>query len=341
LKRWFAVALGLMLIPTESNAVPTRREPARALESSTPERLAADFDRYARWLVQLNEVLAPEQEAMAAVQPLWYAAVASGEFSEFRVAVAQGLRAIDGVDAAVAELALPQVAGLGLPDDIEPAGIVRAVREQNRHARALFLGFEPVIAAIERGDERERIAADQRLLRTANLLLRSQVLLLRASLASTPREESSWEMVNIQPVLMRAIERLAGALVLERGTNDSALERDLLAFAAELQESARAGAAKLAAEEAQHRLDLAGAERDGDATAASLLRRVMAAGRVGSEIFALALEAEGLLRGAAPRFASGQAAVGDVLWLVMVLRPLRLRLDALGRQEAEALAGAD
>lgn len=316
-------------------------------EAAQPTGAVADIERqmtgYGEWLVRLNEIQAPVQEQLIALNGRWQAAGASRDFNassaDLRAGLVEMEAAIDQADAALAALPTPEFPALDLDATLRPAEIVGEVRRYMAQLRTVVAGFSPLLDAVRTNNPRALDRAMDQLMVNARLLVRSQVLMARAAQAATRRGESAWNALEVQVLFFQAAERIAAAWPGLEGRRDAQLPADLIRLAGALERSAEAGTALADTEIRTMREDLAAAEEAADRDLISIARRGVATLEVMREVFPLGRDLAGVLRSHAPRFRGGEVPIQTLVALLRAVQPLRLRLDDLVAREGAALAG--
>lgn len=306
------------------------------------ERLDSDLASYGRFLGEIARIQQPVQQQLSQLQGQWQAATQQGDprvaSDRFRPVIARALAVIAEANSAYRSLQAPDLAPLDLPEDIRPAELVRQMIRMNDQAASVVEGYHPLLDAMVRNDAAAAGVAANRLIGGARLLLESQILLTRAAMATTPREESSWEMQNVELIFYRSAVRTLSAWPRSGAPQaDSTLAGDLRGMADELERTAEEGIAKLEREMADFSTEMRELEGGNDAARVSILRRTIAALSVDREIFAVARDLAAVLR-------RGAASIGPTISLVDLTRlfshaqPFRARFDDIIRREAAAVA---
>lgn len=338
------VRLILLFASTLIFASPALSRSTMTAQSPSAERLDSDLASYGRFLGEIARIQQPVQQQLSQLQGQWQAATRQGDprvaSDRFRPVIARTLAVIAEANSAYRSLQAPDMAPLDLPEDIRPAEIVRQMIRTNDQAASVVEGYHPLLDAMIRNDAAAAGVAANRLIGGVRLLLESQILLTRAAMATTPREESSWEMQNVEVIFYRSAVRTLAAWP-QNGTPqaDPTLASDLRTMADELERTAEEGTAKLEREMADSSAQIRELERENDAARASILRRTMAALSVDREIFAAARDLAVVLR-------RGAASIGPAITLADLTRlfshaqPFRARFDDIIRREAAAVAGS-
>jgi hypothetical protein len=329
----FAALLAGSLVPAPSVAV----QPA-------PAAYAREFQAIGAWMLRLESAVAPIGEAVGAMSGWWDSAESAGDVERgvgrIRAGLAEALAKIDAVDASLAALDRPEFPALPLTPDMRPARIVSDMGTINGHVRTLLQRYATMLEAMLRDDRRAVQAAGTETIAGLRLINSTQVLLRRAALAATPRDESSWEMLNVQLLLFRVPERLLVSWEQTGGSGrDERLQADLGRFADELDATAEAGSAKLEREIAQLAASLSAAERRGVRARIATERASLEVRIVDRAVFQIAREMAAGLRGDAAQFADGNVTVARLGGVVRRLHPFRDRLQDVVRQENAIAAG--
>ena len=337
------IVAGLLVFASPSGAAPTRPDS----QPAAPDAFAGELDRqlagYGEWLVRLQEVQQPLQQMLVQFGPRWQAALQQGgaaaSAAALRPFISEAVAVADATDAALARLTTPEFPALQLDDTLRPAKLVDEMRRYTGQVRTVVGSFTPLLEAIGRGDPRAAERALDQLMANVRLLLQSQILMARASLASVPQEEASHSIVEVQLLYFQAAERIISSWPGLEGRRDASLRGDLLRLADRLERTVATGLTRVDEETAQLRSALAAAEEEGDENFASLSRRTLAALDADRDVFPVGRELAAILRSHAPRFAGGTIPVTALSALFREIQPLRLRFDAIMAQEAAALAG--
>ncbi|MGQ0660508.1 hypothetical protein [Sphingosinicella sp.] len=306
------------------------------------ERLDTDLASYGRFLGEIARIQQPVQQQLSRLQGEWRAATQQGDpriaSERFRPVIARALAVIAEANSAFRSLQAPDLAPLDLPEDIRPAELVRQMIRTNEQAANVIEGYQPLLDAMIRNDAAAAGVAANGLISGVRLLLESQILLTRAAMATTPREESSWEMQNVELVFYRSAVRTLSAWPRSGGSpTDPTLASDLRAMADELERTAEEGTAKLEREMADFSAQIPELERGNDAASASILRRTMAALSVDREIFVVARDLAAVLRRGADSIGP-TISLADLTRLFSHAQTFRARFDDIIRREAAAVA---
>ena len=298
--------------------------------------IAAETANYGTWLGRMLEIEAPVDAQLANLDPQWRAAIAQGGTgpevaARLRPIIARALAEIDAANRRIDALERPQFTRLALEADLEPAAMAREIRTLNEHIREAFAGFNPMIDAIASNDRAAVEAAGTRILASFALVLETKVLLSRASVAATPRDDPAWAISNIDLIVDRVSARMFGAWrPFAPPRVDPSLPQDLDAFAHELDSTAEQGERVLDAALDRYRSDLAGAERGGEQNAVPIFRRVIDTLSLGRDYFPIARELAALLRAEAGRSRDHAVTQERMMAFFGQLRPMRERLEEVG-----------
>jgi hypothetical protein len=343
-----AAAAAAAFASAPAEAVPSSRaRTPQAQSQSDPEtvRGAAELEGYATWLAELNRRQAPANHAIQSLHGAWQEAFASRDMpraaAEFRGALARTIEALDAAHADLATIETPDFPRLALGDDLRPAALLTLFRRSNREIRTGIESFHPVLDAVQRNDSAAAQRAVGHLMSAMRLVVRSQATIMRATLAGTPREESSWEIVNLDLLVFNAAERLLAAWpAIESRRPDPGFAPDLLALADRIDANAREGSIKLEAELVSLSAELGEAEAARDTAAVSILRRMIAGLTVSRQVFAPARALAAAFREQAPRL-RGPIDFEAVGRISSALRVTRTEFERIGGEEVEAAAAAD
>ena len=342
MRKIFALAV-LLASVAPAEATPTLQTPPASEELASPSALEAELSAFGRWLVRVGEIQTPLNAALAGLHGQSLGATQSAEgAARFRQAIADILTLADRIDAQLVALETPAFTLLDLPADLQPVAIVQNMRQLNAQTREVARSFTPLLEAVARNDMADMVEASRRLMGSLQLLIRSQLLMMRASLAATPSGTSAWDAINVQVLFFRSAGRILDAWPSNGmvGT-DRSLAADLRALAAELDEAAQAGTTKLAVELENHSAELDAAEREGDEARISIFRRTQAVLQVDGEMFPLANDLAGVLRRHAAELRGGQVTAQSITRVFQQLQPIRRRIDEIILRESAALAGAE
>ena len=309
----------------------------------TVEALSADMAAYGEWLTRANEVQAPLMAALQQIDGRWSAAMAAGSpqaaAAAFRPFIAETVGIIARVNTQLEALPAPEFPRLDVADDLRPGAIVRDMRRLNDQIRAFVESYDPLLIAMERDDPAAVRQAGGQMVGALRLIFDSQILMTRGALAATPRDESTWEMQNVQLLYYSA-----GARILESwpedhiaGT-DRALAGDLRDLASRLDANAEVGSSKIEAELAETRQLLADAESDGDSASAAIFRTTIGVFEIDRQIFPVARELANILRTHASRLEDGRMTIARIGAVFGDLQRIRRRIDEISIEEAAALS---
>lgn len=323
-------------------AVPTL--PPESEAPVTTAAIDAEMQAYGEWMARLLAMQAPVQEQLMALGPAWQSAQAGGTtlrqlVERVRPTIARTLAVIDAAITEIEALERPEFVSLDLPEDVRPAAIAREILAVNRQIRTAIDGFTPLLDAIQNEDRAAVEASGTRLLAGFGLVFESQVVLARASQAATPRDDPSWALGNFELLFFRTGARLFAAWKpFEPPRVDEALPADMIALADELEANAERGAQRLDAELESYVAELADAQERGDASSAMVLRRSIAAFTVTRGYFPLSRELAAILRAEAALVRGQPATQESTIRFFGRLRPIRVRMDEIGRQAVAAMA---
>jgi hypothetical protein len=338
----FALLAGLCLAAAAS-AVPTRPEQRR--DDPTAD-VADEMAAYGAWLARLQAIEAPVEAQFAGLDPTWRAAFAQGGTgpeiaTRLRPIITRALAEIDAANPRIAALEVPQFAILGEDEDLQPAAMVREVRMLNGQLRDAMTAFNPMIDAIEHNDHASFEAAGTRIIASFALVLETKILLARASLAATPRDDASWSVGNVDLIVSRVSARMFGAWrPFAPPRVDPSLPRDLDALADELDSNVDQGGRQLDATIAEAREGLAAAELEGDRSGADVLRRAIAMFTVTRDYLGASRDLVPLLRAEAERGLEHAVTQERVMAFFGQMQSIQERLGEIERQMVAAMAPA-
>jgi len=333
-----AVAACAWSVPSSAQRAP-RRPPV------TTATLDADLAAYGAWLGRVQQVEAPLQAELSGLSASWQEAVRGVGIAEavarFRPVVARILATADRTDAALRAMDAPEFAGFPIAQDLRPPAILGKMIEINGNIRAAIDSFNPLLDAALHNDEAAVAAAAARMIAGFRLVLESQIVFARGTLAATEADSPAWEVGNIRLIYFRAAERIIRAYP-ERGETgrDPALPGDLSALARELEAAADRASRGIEGLLATLSRQLQQAERSRDAGYAGIIRRNIAIFTVDRDLVPLARELARILRVGAADIDGQAIAATDLVGLFRQLQPVRARLQALAQAENAALAGA-
>jgi hypothetical protein len=323
-------------------AVPTQ-PPAQEAEVS-PTAIDAEMRRYGEWMARVMALQSPVQTQLSALGPAWQAARAEGGTSRqlvesIRPTVARTLAVIDTAISELNALEKPRFAALDLPAEVRPAAIVEELLGLNRQLRTTIDAFNPMLDAALNNDLAAVEATGIRVLASLRLVLESQVVITRASQAATPRDDPAWALGNFELIFYRSGARLFAAWhPFEPPRVDDSLPADMIALAGELEVNAEQGAQRLDAELESYAGELADAQERGDASAAAVLSRGIAAFTITRGYFPLSRELAAILRAEAASMRGRPTTQESTVRFFNRLRPIRERMEEIGRQTVARMA---
>ncbi|MBV9900604.1 MAG: hypothetical protein JOZ90_05845 [Alphaproteobacteria bacterium] len=317
-----------------------RQAPAR--EDPTAE-IAAATSAYGNWLGRLLEIERPVETQLVGLDADWRAAFAQGGSgpelaARLRPIVARVVAEVDAASRAIDALQAPRFTGMDLDEGMQPAAMVRDIRTLNGRIREALAGFDTLIDAIAREDRAATDAAAARVVAGFGLVLDAKILLARASLAATPRDDPAWAMGNADLIIERVSARMYGAWRPGAPHADPALPHDLAAFADELEANAANGEQRLDAFMAEIRSLTDGPRQRAMPSGTDILRRVTAMMSLARGYFPLSRELAAMFRAEADRNRDQVVTDDSVRSFFEQLNPIRLRMAEIGRQIAAALA---
>jgi len=324
----------LLLLAALVSAAPATAAPT--LTAAPPSAATVDAEQAAmgRWLRRLVEIEQPVQTSLAGLQGGVQAAMNAPDIGRaavaFRSTIERLLVTVDEADARLAELDTPEFPALGIPPDLRPAAIKRAMLQMNAAVRTGFQSYLPVIDAVARRDITAARAASARSMTSMRQMLDLQLLLARASQAPFPQNWSMWNMLEMPVLYSRTAVRIASAWPGPWTARDgAALARDLRGLADELDRTAENGVAKAAAELAEANAILAEAERRGDSSIAAVMRRRILVITHGQAFFPLSRDFAAVLRRIAA--GAGNRPLSDRILVeaFLQLTPIRDRMQAV------------
>jgi hypothetical protein len=342
--RWTSILLALAVAAASpAAAVPTPSDrPGAEIASDPLARIDADMVRYGAWLQRANEIEVRVQQQLTGMYPALQQMQASGgsldeRTGRFRAYIQRAVAEIDAADVEVGALELPRLTGLELPEDLRPATIVIEVRRLNRDIRALLDDFLPLIDAIHSNPQAIQAGAT-RLYANMRLVFESQIVLLRARQAATPRDDSTWEALSFELSFLRAAFRVFRAYDPFEPRVDRTLPDDLITLADELDGNLRQAREKLDAELAGFNRNLADAEQRGDETRVVALRRVVRVMATIGDYFPFVEQLSTHLREAAGLVRGRPLSQALLTRIFTPLRAVRAGFDQITQHQARLLA---
>lgn len=318
---------------------------------TTPERPSAEIARdpnavldsdlrgYGEWLGQIDEIETPVQQQMTGLQAVWRRSMNSTMregIPLIRNYISSALAVIDAADARIAAITVPDFPHLSLGEDLLPSAIVLQIRQFNRQIRAVVASYLPLLDSFTRPQETE--AAATRLLANLRLVFESQLVLLRAGQASTPRDYVAWDIAGLQIGFVRAGARIFSAYDPLHPQVDAHLPADLIAIADELDACVLRVDQKLTA--SLGRLDnaIAEAERLADVNRVAVLRRSRAVIALNRDYIPVARQLSTSLQQAAAAV-RGRPLTSDLLMRTFApLGAVRAGFDDVIQRQNQAMA---
>jgi hypothetical protein len=334
------LAIAVVGVPPAAADPVTPDRPGNELVRDPVETADSEAAAFGRWLQQVTVIEAPIQQQMLGLRGAFAEAQAAGGSAEtqagrLRAYVERALTVVDAADAEMAAVELPRLAVLELPADVRPAALVIQIRRLNRDIRAMFASFLPLIGATS---QREAEAAAAGAISSLQLVFESQIVLMRAHQAVTPREYLDWELISFELGYLRAGLRVFEGYRPFEPQVDERLPADLSAIADELDANLQSARAKYAAELAEQEEALAEATRQADQASVTLLRRSGNVFRISQDYFPLIERLSVHLRSSVS-LVRGRPMTEDLLSRVFApMREIRQGLDDIGRRQARALA---
>jgi hypothetical protein len=308
--------------------------------------VADEMAAYGAWLARLLAIEEPVEAQFAGLDPTWRAAFAQGGTgpeiaARLRPIIARALAEIDAANPRIDALELPQSGMLGEDEDLQPAAIAREVRTLNLQLRDAMTAFYPLIDAIEHNDHASVEAAGTRVIASFALVLETKILLARASLAATPRDDASWSIGNVDLITSRVGARMFSAWrPFAPPRVDPSLPRDLDALADELDSNAVQGGRQLDATIAEARGGLADAEHEGDRSGADVFRRVITMFTVARDYLGTSRDLVPLLRAEAEYSREHAVNQDRVMAFFGQMQAIRERMAEIERRMVAAMATA-
>jgi hypothetical protein len=336
--RAFVIATALALSAAPAVAVPTVQPAAPSAEAVDQEMAA-----YGAWMGRVLAAYQPIQDRMNGLRGAWASAARGGAgAAQFRAHLTELERTIDEVDVMLRNLPRPAFSALGLAPDLMPDAIIRDMQRINAETRVVVRNFGPLLDSLNGNDPARMEAATNDLMRSTAILLESQILLARGSLASVDRDEVAWEANSIMIVFLRAMHRSLSAWPQAfRRVPDATLADDYERMAREVDSLASDGSAKNEAEVARL-TELATERREaGDTAQLAVLNRALAVYRVTPRYFALGRDIATTLRNSATVARRRPFTIFVLQAAITDLPALRLRFDEIMRDEHAAMAAGN
>lgn len=338
--------LALLLGATPALGVPTTSNPevAAPLSDEGVAGVDASLAGYGAWLVQLNSLQQPLQEGLQAFGPQWQSALSQGTPREaaarLRPIIAALTAQVARTNAQVAALPEPDMGIIPISADLHPRAMKQSTIANNERLGALIGSYNGMLDALLRNDASAMVRSAGQTMQGLRLALNSRVLMLRAQQASIAPGMIGREVMNVQIVHTRVLERIFAAWPsnLQSGI-DRTVAADLMTMASELDQSADATARELDQHEAMLRPILADAQAKGDANRVRVLQRALATFAADRPISPLARELATTLRAGSRTFVNGRVTQQSLGALLERLHPFNERINEVGRAEAAALAG--
>lgn len=324
----------LLLVAALVWAGPATASPTLGAAPPSAATIDAEQAAMGQWLRRLVEIEQPVQNSLAGLQSGVQSVMNATDIPRaavaFRPTIARLLATVDEVDARLAELDTPEFPALGIPPDLRPTAVKRAMLQMNAAIRTGFQSYLPVLDAVARRDLAAARAAGARSMTSMRQMLDLQLLLARASQAPFPQDWSMWNMLEMPVLYSRTAVRIGSAWPGPWTARDgAALARDLRGLADELDRTAENGAVKAAAELTETNAILAEAERRGDSSIAAVLRRRIVVITHGQAFFPLSRDFAALLRRIAT--GAGNRPLSDrfLVEAFLQLAPIRDRMQAV------------
>lgn len=324
-------------------SAPATQKPGSAEEVDNAA-IQADLAAYGAWLNQAIATSTKLQQDLMGFGGRWQAAFARGisaaAVAEMRPVLAELIAETDRSYAALEALPLPVIRVLPLEEDLQPETLTRDLKAINRQVRALIESYDPVLDAMLRNDVQAALRAMNGTIGGVRLLYQNQATIARASLAVTPRDESTWNLTNVGLLFFRSGARVLASWPGERPERiDRSLAPDLRALADELEATSAEGERRLLGELQTARAELAEAERDRDADLAGVLRTGIRVGEIDVEVYAQGRRLAAVLRTGATQLQDGRVTPENLSRLFSAIVPIKVRLDEIALEESAALAG--
>lgn len=324
---------------------PAWAAPAAEPDQAQVEQMNADMTAFGRWLGELTLIELQVQRELEGLGPAWGRFMTGNRSpgtaaNDFRPVMAHMLATLDATDARLAAMEVPDFPSLDLAEDIRPRRVRDDTLRLNRDIRAVVRAFAPLVEAIAGGDMRVIEQVVGRLMGSVQLLLELQVVISRASLAATPRDDPSWHAVHFQLLYLQSAARLFKAVrPFEPRVVDRTLADDLLVLGGRLETTARDGLRKNQEEVRLMTDELASAEASGDTGSSMLLRRGIAVFNIDRELFELAGQLAALLQAEAPPLRGRPLTQQNFDRIFSRFREIRTRMEDILQREHSALAG--
>lgn len=325
--------------PLAAAPTPPERPPASVVQEPLM-RAHAELQRYGQWLVRVTEIERRVQQQLMGLQPAWQQAMSRPwpqGHAAMREYVRGALAQIDAANAEVAALALPRLEMLELPEDVRPAAMTTQVVRLNGDIRAVIADFLPMMDAMSSNPGAVE-PVGVRILGNMRLVFASQLVLIRAQQAVTPREDPEWELAGFEIGFLRGAQRVFQAFDPFRPEVDRTLSTDLIAIAEELEANIESADRKVAADVAEMDAEVAAAERQADENQTRVLRRARAVLAINRDYLPIARRLSAHLRQGAD-LVRGQIVTPELLTRVFApLREVRAGFDEVSLRQARAVA---
>lgn len=310
-------------------------------QDSPPEAAAmlAETEGYGAWLIRLNAIEAPLLAELQRAGPEWSSAAqgwTERHRAGLRAYVARVVALVAETNGRLAALERPNFPGLDLGEELSTSALVETMIRNNRELQAVVEGMISLHMAGERNDRQAIMRASDPIMSGLRGVLRSQILLIRATQASTPPDHPYWHSAGFHLVFLRSSDRIVSAVPsLISGARDRTISADLRALATELEANARAGNEKADAMLAL----LREAEPNALGVDARALQQQIRLISITRANFPLSLEFAEHLRLTAAALNNGLISNADVGGLMGRYPDFRRRMDAITNAENEIVAG--
>jgi len=335
----FAILLAWAILPSSVVAAPARQQ------TDAISQIDADMDSYGEWLGRISEIEGPVNEALEGLGARWQEAIRNGDpetaTERFRPVIARIVADLDRADAQLDAMNTPEFESLELDSDLTTVALLQQYKDLNRQFRGVIGNLTSLFDGLQGRDEAAIRNSTRQVLESVRLMLESQALIARAGLEATPRDDSAWDVQNINLMYLRSTARLISAWPDDLVSRiDNSLGADLRNFATELEQSVAAGSSKLNRELQEYSDELEDAEREHDAARASVFRRVIALAQISREMLAIGRDMAAHLQVQAATFGGGQVSYVALVEALQSMRTLRGRMAVLDQRVGAALSEA-
>jgi hypothetical protein len=255
--------------------------------------------------------------------------------------VTQLLATIDGAQARLGQVEAPNLRVLNLPADLQPAAVMRSMRELNQQMRDGWASEIRVIDAVLRHDMRAAAEASAQTIAAMQRMLDFQLLIARAGRAPVPSDQGIWSMLGIPVAYCQATAQLARLMPRTPGGTALGTEtaRALRVLADETERNVVEGRARVEAETEQANAALQAAGRARDESATAIVRRRLNVLGTAGDFFAAGDTLAAILRHQAASLEGRRVSQPILMAIFAELFPVRDRLGEMTMVMARANSG--